>query len=72
MQSVLGTVFVVMCFAVILAVPVCIIKAALMVFGEKTTALISAGFWSLALMLGMGSGLVRLYREAKRECKWQK
>ena len=71
-QNVLGTVFIIACFALIVAIPVGIIKAAIMLLGEKTTALLGAGGISLALMLCVASGLVRLYKQARRECKWQK
>ena len=43
-----------------------------MLLGERVTALIGAGLWSLALMLYVTSGLVRLYRQVKKECEWQK
>ena len=70
-QNILGTVFIVVCFAIIVAIPVGIIKAAIMLLGERVTALIGAGLWSLALMLCVASGLVRLYREARRDCQWK-
>jgi len=71
-QNILGTAFVIACFLVIVAIPVGIIKAVIMLLGERVTALIGAGLWSLALMLYVTSGLVRLYRQVKKECEWQK
>jgi len=70
-QNVLGTVFIVVCFLGILAIPVALIKAAIMLLGERVTALLGAGGISLALMLWLGMGLVRLYREARRDCQWK-
>jgi len=67
-QNILGAVFVIVCFLVILAIPLGIIKAAIMLLGERVTALIGAGLWSLALMLCVASGLVRLYKQVRREC----
>ena len=71
-QNILGTAFVIACFLVILAIPVGVIKTVIMLFGEQTTALLGAGGISLALMLCVASGLVRLYRQVKKECEWQK